>query len=140
MSKQKLSFKHAMTRAAKILRDKDLSLNLAEKARKSLSSRAKVSKKIKSVQKVFSDYIRLFRYYISGKYRDISWKSILYITAILIYFVTPTDLIPDFLPVTGLIDDATLAVWLYQHISEEMNKFLEWEQTQKDLKSLEEYD
>lgn len=126
MSKR-LSYKNALSRASKILKDRQLSLQLVERAKNTLQSKEKVSEKIQSAKTVFSNYIRLLRCYINGTYRDISWKSILYITTILLYFVTPTDIIPDFLPVTGFIDDATLALWLYQHIAVEMGKFLEWE-------------
>jgi uncharacterized membrane protein YkvA (DUF1232 family) len=129
MSKR-LSYKNALKRASTILRDKQLSLRLVDNAKDILQSKVKISEKVRSAKKVFSDYIRLFKYYVNGRYRDISWKSMLYITAILIYFVTPTDVIPDFLPVTGFIDDATLALWLHQHMTAEMEKFLEWETTE----------
>ena len=139
MSKR-LSYKHAIKRATKVLVDKDLSKKLVKQASETLSSKSKRSEKISAVKQIFSDYIRLFRSYINGSYRDISWKSMLYITAILLYFVTPTDLIPDFLPVTGLVDDATLAVWLYQHLTGEMTKFLEWEKQSHNIQDNNQYE
>ena len=139
MSKR-LSYKHAIKRATKVLVDKDLSKKLVKQASETLSSKSKRSEKISAVKQIFSDYIRLFRSYINGSYRDVSWKSMLYITAVLLYFVTPTDLIPDFLPVTGLVDDATLAVWLYQHLTGEMTKFLEWEKQSHNIQDNNQYE
>ncbi|GAB3332370.1 hypothetical protein GCM10027429_11650 [Marivirga atlantica] len=130
MSK-KLSYKNAVRRASFILRDKKLSNKLIRNASETLQSKAKVSKKVRATRKVFADFIRLIKSYVNGSYRDISWKNMLYITAVIIYFITPTDLIPDFIPVSGLLDDASLALWTYDRLQSELNEFLLWERKSK---------
>jgi uncharacterized membrane protein YkvA (DUF1232 family) len=75
--------------------------------------------------------IRMVRAYASGEYRVLPWKSLVSIVAVLIYFVSPIDLIPDFLPIIGLTDDVALVVWLVKTLSDEIRKFGEWEKREK---------
>jgi len=71
--------------------------------------------------------VRMLKAYVGGKYRVVPWKSIIVVTAVLIYFVMPFDLMPDFIPVTGYIDDFALVMWLFNHLEDDINTFLWWE-------------
>jgi uncharacterized membrane protein YkvA (DUF1232 family) len=55
------------------------------------------------------DYLQHFynvtENYVNGNSLSVSKKHMRYIVAALIYFVTPTDVLPDFVPMFGLIDD-----------------------------------
>ena len=77
--------------------------------------------------------IRMVRAYASGEYRAISWKSLVSIVAVLIYFVSPIDLIPDFLPVIGITDDVALVIWLIKTLGDEIDKFSSWEKQEKTI-------
>ncbi len=134
MSK-KLSFKNALSRARKILADKNRGLRLVKEAKQLLNDKATRSKKLHSVKSQLLAFIRLVRAYYKGEYRQISIKSMIYTIAVLIYFVTPTDLVPDFIPIGGYLDDASLIIWLYQYLNVEMQQFLEWESNIKQLDS-----
>ena len=70
---------------------------------------------------------RLLRAYASGQYRELPWKTLLRIIAVLIYFVSPIDILPDFLPIVGLTDDIALMLWLFSGIRDDIDKFREWE-------------
>lgn len=72
---------------------------------------------------------RLVKAYASGQYRAIPWKSLVSIVAVLLYFVNPIDLIPDFLPLIGLADDVALTVWLFNSVSRDLAAFESWEKT-----------
>lgn len=72
---------------------------------------------------------RLGKAYALGHYRDIPWKTMLIITASVIYFVNPLDLVPDLIPLTGFADDFGVLVWVYNSVSAEIEKFLEWEKS-----------
>ena len=126
MSK-KLSFKNALNRAEKILTDKNRGLTLVKDAQNILSNKAIRSEKIQDVKIQLFTFIRLVKAYYKGEYRAISVKSIVYTIAVLIYFVTPMDLVPDFIPLGGFLDDASLIIWLYQYLGLEMQQFIEWE-------------
>ena len=72
---------------------------------------------------------RLGSAYATGKYKAIPWKPVMTMLAAIIYFLNPIDLIPDFIPGIGLTDDFGILMWVYNSVSTEVDKFLEWEKT-----------
>lgn len=70
---------------------------------------------------------RLLRAYASGTYRQLPWKTLIRIVAVLIYFVSPIDILPDFLPIVGLTDDIALLLWLFTGIAHDLEQFRQWE-------------
>ncbi|WP_093832268.1 YkvA family protein [Spirosoma endophyticum] len=72
---------------------------------------------------------RLLKAYASGQYRELPWKTLIRIIAVLIYFVSPIDILPDFLPIVGLTDDIALMFWLFSGIKDDIEKFRQWETT-----------
>ena len=73
--------------------------------------------------------IRLVRKYINGEYRDVSLDTIIVATAAIIYFINPIDLIPDFIPGMGFIDDAAVIAFTINSIHKDLLKFREWEKS-----------
>ena len=71
--------------------------------------------------------IRLGRAIASGDYRRLPWKSIVLLSAGLLYFVTPADLIPDFILGTGFLDDAVIVAYVMKAIRDDLERFEEWE-------------
>lgn len=82
---------------------------------------------VATAKEKLSVFSRLASAYISGNYRDISWKSLMIVLAAIIYFLNPIDLIPDFIPVLGLTDDFSVLLWVYNTVAQEVDKFLTWE-------------
>ncbi len=74
--------------------------------------------------------IRMIRSYSNGSYRTLPWKSIVVMVAAVIYFVTPIDLIPDFIPIAGFVDDLGVLVWVFSSFGEEIDQYLEWENSE----------
>lgn len=64
----------------------------------------------------------------TGRYRGISVKSITIIVAGILYFINPLDLIPDFVFVIGLTDDASVLLWICSRLQKEIDQFIIWEQ------------
>ena len=77
---------------------------------------------------------RLLRAYIRRDYQDIPWSSIVLVIVAIIYFVSPIDLIPDFLP-GGLLDDAAVIAFVIAQIKTDLDNFLAWEIEQSDVES-----
>lgn len=64
---------------------------------------------------------------ISGAYTDVPWQTLVMILAGLLYFIAPLDALPDFIPVAGLLDDATILVWLGRCFREDLDQYKNWE-------------
>ena len=130
MSKES-SIKEYISKAKKIINDDEKLKELIEdvlKKLKEISSDKKTSAKLNDSLRLF---IRIINAYTSKEYTYVPWKTICLIVAGLIYFIYPVDLIPDFIPVSGLIDDVALIAWIYESIQDDIENFLEWEKTSK---------
>ena len=71
--------------------------------------------------------IRLASAIARGQYRKLPWKSVFFVAAGLLYFVTPADLIPDFILGTGFLDDAVIVAYAMKAIRDDLARFEEWE-------------
>ena len=130
MSKES-SIKEYISKAKKIINDEEKLKKLIEdvlKKLKEISSDKKTSAKLNDSLRLF---IRIINAYTSKEYTYVPWKTICLIVAGLIYFIYPVDLIPDFIPVSGLIDDIALIAWIYESIQDDIDNFLEWEKSLK---------
>lgn len=68
--------------------------------------------------------------YWRGEYRAISGKAIVSVVAGLMYFLSPVDAIPDFIPVLGMLDDIAVLAWLMKTLDDELNAFRLWRNRQ----------
>ena len=68
----------------------------------------------------------LLRDYKNGSYRTIPWKSVAAISGALLYVLNPFDLVPDFLPVLGLMDDASVIAACLKLIDDDLEKYKVW--------------
>jgi len=80
------------------------------------------SKFIKQMKLAMS-LIKDFR---NKSYTDIPWRSIAFITAAVLYFMNPFDVVPDMLPVFGFGDDAMLFAALFKSIQTDLEKYGDW--------------
>jgi uncharacterized membrane protein YkvA (DUF1232 family) len=71
--------------------------------------------------------VRLVRDYHRAEYRDIAASKLTAIISTIIYFVSPFDVIPDYLPVLGHIDDAFVVGLALKSIRPELDAFMAWE-------------
>lgn len=71
--------------------------------------------------------IRMVREAKAGRYRRLPQKTLIAIAAGLLYLINPLDLLPDILPVVGLLDDATILAWVVSQVHRDLEHFREWE-------------
>ena len=71
--------------------------------------------------------IRMVAAWLSRKYTGLEKQTILYTIVAIIYFVTPTDFVPDFLLGLGFVDDIAVISWVLGIIKEDLVKFKKWE-------------
>tara|TARA_B100001013_G_scaffold183150_1_gene110376 strand:- start:2546 stop:2803 length:258 start_codon:yes stop_codon:yes gene_type:complete len=63
-----------------------------------------------------------------GEYDGVSRQTIVAVTAALLYFVVPLDVIPDFLIGWGFIDDASVVAYVMNVLAAEMDAFRRWQE------------
>ena len=67
----------------------------------------------------------LIKDYWKGEYREVSPWSILVFIAGIVYVVSPIDIIPDFLPLVGQIDDALILILCMYSLEKDLHKYKE---------------
>ncbi|MBR4124787.1 MAG: DUF1232 domain-containing protein [Victivallales bacterium] len=72
----------------------------------------------------------LLKDYAKGNYREIPWNTIAYLGFGIAYLVSPIDVIPDFIPVAGLADDAALLALIFKGISDDLDDYAAWKARQ----------
>jgi uncharacterized membrane protein YkvA (DUF1232 family) len=122
------TYRGAMAKATKILKKPEKIAKLVSDAS------AKASKlddnRLGAAKDNLLALFRLVKAYGKGQYKAISWSNLVLVVAALVYFVTPIDLVPDFLLALGYFDDAALLGWTIRAIGDELAKFTQWEKNQ----------
>jgi uncharacterized membrane protein YkvA (DUF1232 family) len=83
--------------------------------------------KFKQLFEVALTLVRMVRSYITGEYREIQGSTIISGLAVLLYVLSPIDLIPDFIPVLGFLDDLSLISWFVGKFQGEITRYRNWE-------------
>lgn len=68
----------------------------------------------------------LVRDYWKGTYRDVTGKSIIIFIALVLYLIIPFDLIPDYIPGLGQIDDAAVLAFCLFGLEKDLLKYQDW--------------
>ena len=79
---------------------------------------------LKSVRVLYA----LFRDAVKGNYK-LHPSSVAMIGGGLLYFILPADLIPDFIPVVGYLDDLAILTTIMSSLKKEINDYLAWQDT-----------
>jgi uncharacterized membrane protein YkvA (DUF1232 family) len=119
-------FKEALQKGEDIIQKDQLGLlNLIKRALLKVTETAANSNL--TVVKLLNHYIVLFsqliKAYIQGTYRKLPAIALAKIAAVLIYFISPLDFIPDVLPIIGFTDDLALVLWVGKSIKNELDEF-----------------
>jgi uncharacterized membrane protein YkvA (DUF1232 family) len=122
-------FKKFLSRAEGYLKKPSRVKDLISDTYKKASEKKDVGTIAHEVWESLQTLSRLIKAAVSGEYTGIPTATIVGAVAVLLYFLSPIDLIPDFLPVIGLLDDVALLAWFMSSIKVEMDKFSEWEKT-----------
>lgn len=119
-------FARMTSRAGGYLRDPQRLVTLVEDAaRKSAQPRSgRLGESLEEVKAL----LRLVLAYARGDYRGISREKLLAAVAAILYFLSPLDLVPDFLGPLGLTDDAVILAFFLRTLREEIGHFLAWEE------------
>lgn len=69
---------------------------------------------------------RFMRDIARGGYPHVPWKTVSALAAALTYFVAPVDAVPDFVPLTGLLDDAAVLALVFGAAESDLRRYCSW--------------
>ncbi|MGZ9165112.1 MAG: YkvA family protein [Anaerolineales bacterium] len=75
----------------------------------------------------------LVRDYRAGNYRQALYGTIAAVVFALLYVFNPLDLIPDVLPIIGVVDDASVITACLMLIERDLSKYRNWKVRQVDV-------
>ena len=61
-----------------------------------------------------------------GEYRAVGRQALLPVVAALLYFLAPLDMVPDWLPGAGLLDDLAVLAWVMRTWAAELDAYRAW--------------
>ncbi|WP_416138909.1 YkvA family protein [Hymenobacter psoromatis] len=117
-----------INRATKLLGRPFKIITILNETADKLKSEESKDNKFKQLFDVALTLVRLVRAYATGEYRAIETNTIISGLAVLLYVLSPIDLVPDFIPVVGFLDDLSLVSWFLSKFQGELIRFREWEQ------------
>ncbi|NMC84010.1 MAG: DUF1232 domain-containing protein [Anaerolineaceae bacterium] len=123
-------------KAEDYLRDPEKSKQLLDEAVKKANEKEEKKGPLTDVWNSLTALFRLFNAYIHKEYTHIPWGSIVLVVVAIIYFVSPIDLLPDWIPLGGFIDDAAVIGFVLKQINTDLEQFLKWEAVKKSLDSV----
>jgi len=118
-------FSEALKRARSYIDQPERLCTLVGEAARKAASMPK--EQFKETWAYFQAMLRLMRAYYRGDYRQVSPTTLVVIIAAIVYIVNPFDLIPDFVPGLGLLDDAIVLAFAVQRTRRALDDFMTWE-------------
>ena len=116
-----------VNRATKLLGKPFKIITVLNEAADKLANENSKDNKFKQLFDSALTVVRLVRNYITGDYRQIQPSTIISGLAVLLYVLSPIDLVPDFIPVLGFLDDLSLVSWFIGKFQGEITRFRDWE-------------
>ena len=83
-------------------------------------------KMLKKYYKLTDVMMMMLKDYRKGIYTSVPWFTIAAIGGSLLYVISPFDLIPDFIPGLGYLDDITVLTIVVGWIDSDLHKYLDW--------------
>lgn len=126
-----MNFKKAKKKAGKVAEDRERMMDLIHSVIEKMKKTEDRNELLSAAREKIATLTRMLRAYAGGDYKIIPWKSLVLIVAGLIYFVNPLDLIPDFIPMIGLMDDLALLFWIFNSVNNDIEEYQAWEKASR---------
>jgi uncharacterized membrane protein YkvA (DUF1232 family) len=116
-------------KAKKVIKDKEKFDKLIERSERKLKDIPKIGEKLSHIP----IFIQMMKYYFTKEYTDVPMGTVIAIVSALLYLVSPVDLIPDFIPGLGYLDDAAVAMACLKLVESDVKEFIQWRDANKNL-------
>ncbi|WP_456325151.1 YkvA family protein [Desulfonauticus submarinus] len=87
---------------------------------------------LEEIWQAIVDMWNMLKDFREGRY-ELPWKTIAAIVAALLYFISPVDLLPDFIPVLGYLDDAVVIGFALKLIQNDLEKYRQYKKEDKSV-------
>ena len=77
------------------------------------------------------DVFALLKDRVTGKYTETPWSTIAALTGALLYVLSPLDVIPDFIPIAGFLDDAAVFGFVLTFAKDDLARYRDWRKIQQ---------
>ena len=102
---------------------KELIWQVSQKLKKINGSNKQINELMEHVQL----FLRMIKKSLSGEYNAFSNKTLFSLVFGLLYFVTPMDVVPDFIPLLGFSDDLSIVYFIIKNFKSDIEAFKVWE-------------
>ena len=120
-------FEQSKEKAKKLLEDRDKMDRFLERLEKKLKHIPVVGGMLSEIPTL----IALVKAYIEKRYLDVPIEAMIAIVGSLIYFLSPIDLLPDFLPALGLVDDGAVIALALKLVHDDVKEYKTWRDKNK---------
>ena len=85
-----------------------------------------LSKKISEIKEYVPLFISFIKSYVNKEYREVPIGTMIAVVAALIYFFSPIDIFPDFVPGVGYVDDAAIIALCAMMLKTDLDEYKRW--------------
>ena len=125
--KKKIDEKFVKTEIAKVEGDDlELAMDNEEAINKKLSGQG--MKKYAELGKISYGMLKDYR---KGKYTETPWFTVAAIVFALLYVFNPLDIVPDFIPGIGYVDDFAIFTIVLRFVQTDLHSYLDWKIAEK---------
>ena len=115
----------ALNRARRLIASPQALLRAVEQATRKAAA-LRNPPRLKAVLDELRAMLDLLQASATGTYPGVSKTNLLLIAGAVVYFLMPTDLLPDFIFGAGYVDDAMVITWVITTAREELDRFKRW--------------
>ena len=122
-AKKKIDEKYLKSEISRI---EDDDLNMVMDNKKEITNKISHASILKKYTELGKLMFGMLKDYKKGNYKSVPWFTIAAIAFSLLYVLNPFDLVPDFIPGVGYIDDFLVFSLSLRFIESDLHNYLDW--------------